>query len=285
MPEAYLISYFLKKEIVKYILTLIVMLNPLVRQLTEHFPFNKFTFNSTIGSEEWKYRYLIASIICGGNRELDTVNACNTIFDKFPTKEDIVNLENRNTIISTLEQNNIKYAGKKYNYIQSTSEALVNKNIPDSLEELTKLNGVGKHTAQVILATCFNQNEFAVDLHVKRLFERLGYSTTDKQIDILTKDILDKGPLSRAIVSFGQNICTFNPNCGSCLLSKDCKFTNNSLLEKHATKLNIADNTYHVDNETQVFINGYGKCSCKVNNRFKCNHIKQLEQNTSEGIQ
>ena len=102
--------------------------------------------------------------------------------------------------------------------------------VPNSLEELTKLAGVGRKTASVVLAVGFNIPAFPVDTHLIRMANRLGYSKSNDPI-IVEKDYKkyikkDDWILAHHLfLLFGRYHCKASkPNCLDCKLCKYCKF-------------------------------------------------------------
>ena len=119
--------------------------------------------------------------------------------------------------------------------LKSLSLDIVNKhsgNVPNNFKDLTSLSGVGRKTANVILAVAFNKPALAVDTHVYRVSKRLGLSNAtnpDKCEDDLKK-IFNKKDWSKIhyqMVLFGRYHCKAKkPNCNQCELKNDCKFKN-----------------------------------------------------------
>ena len=101
--------------------------------------------------------------------------------------------------------------------------------VPDEIEDLVKFNGVGRKTANLVLAKGFNKPAICVDVHVHRIFNRIGYIKTKKPEE--TEFALrEKLPLkywldvNTLLVTHGQNICKpIKPNCERCPISKWCK--------------------------------------------------------------
>lgn len=101
--------------------------------------------------------------------------------------------------------------------------------VPDEIEDLVKFNGVGRKTANLVLAKGFNKPAICVDVHVHRIFNRIGYIKTKKPEE--TEFALrEKLPLkywldvNTLLVTLGQNICKpIKPNCEICPISKWCK--------------------------------------------------------------
>ena len=100
--------------------------------------------------------------------------------------------------------------------------------IPDEIEDLIKFNGVGRKTANLVLAKGFNKPAICVDVHVHRIFNRLGYIKT-KTPEETEFDLRKKLPIkywidiNTLIVTHGQNICKpRNPDCDKCPIAKWC---------------------------------------------------------------
>ena len=104
--------------------------------------------------------------------------------------------------------------------------------VPKTMEELVTLPGVGRKTASVVLAFCFNTPAIAVDTHVFRIVHRLGWSKgkTPEQVE---RDLLALVPKSewinvnRTMVQFGRDICVGGrkPECWRCPVAKWCAYT------------------------------------------------------------
>jgi endonuclease-3 len=100
--------------------------------------------------------------------------------------------------------------------------------VPSSIEELLKLPGVGRKTANLVLAQGFNIPAICVDIHVHRISNRLGLVRTKNPDDTeaaLKKIVQRKRwtSLNSLLVSFGKVVCTpVSPHCTKCLLSNEC---------------------------------------------------------------
>lgn len=102
--------------------------------------------------------------------------------------------------------------------------------VPDSVEELTTLPGVGRKTANVVLGSAFDQYAIAVDRHVNRVANRLGLtkeSDPDK-IEVDLQGIILKKRWTKTTILFimhGRNICIAKkPRCDVCPLKKYCNY-------------------------------------------------------------
>ncbi len=120
----------------------------------------------------------------------------------------------------------------KSKHILELSRALIehyDSKVPDELEALVKLPGVGRKTANVVLNVWFKKPTMPVDTHVFRVSNRLGLScgNTPEKVE---KDLLEVIPDEFALnahhwlLLLGRYICTArNPKCGECPVKKLCK--------------------------------------------------------------
>ncbi len=100
--------------------------------------------------------------------------------------------------------------------------------VPDTIEELTGLPGVGRKTANVILGNVYQKPGIVVDTHVKRISKRLGLTEETDPVKV-EFDLMKKLPVDHWIlynmqlITFGRQICfARNPKCGECFLSDYC---------------------------------------------------------------
>lgn len=103
-----------------------------------------------------------------------------------------------------------------------------NSKVPDTIEELLKFKGVGRKTANLVLARGFNKPAICVDVHVHRIFNRLGYiktGTPEETEFALRKKLPEKHwiGINTLFVTHGQNICKpVKPMCDICPISVYC---------------------------------------------------------------
>jgi endonuclease-3 len=105
--------------------------------------------------------------------------------------------------------------------------------VPDTMDELVKLPGVGRKTANVVLGNAFGKPAIACDTHVIRLSRRLGLSENSDPVK-LEFDLAEIVPkaiwtiFSHALILHGRNICKARkPDCKNCPISKYCPSVNN----------------------------------------------------------
>lgn len=99
---------------------------------------------------------------------------------------------------------------------------------PSEIEDLIKFNGVGRKTANLVVARGFNKPAICVDVHVHRIFNRLGYVKT-KNPEETEFALREKLPvkhwidINTLLVTHGQNVCKpQKPNCSECPITEYC---------------------------------------------------------------
>lgn len=120
----------------------------------------------------------------------------------------------------------------KARHIQELCKMVIGKHqgkVPQTMEELTALPGVGRKTAAIILSVAFGKNEYvAVDTHVFRLARRLGLSrgnNPDKVAGDLMRELprKDWGKITPLLISHGRAVCTAkNRQCEKCVFRQEC---------------------------------------------------------------
>lgn len=119
----------------------------------------------------------------------------------------------------------------KARHIRDCARALVEEHggtVPDDLDTLTALPGVGRKTANVVLGACFDRQTIVVDTHVARLSRRLGLTTLTDPVKI-EFDLMKKLPkpawsdFCLRLIYHGRAVCTARkPGCGVCPLASVC---------------------------------------------------------------
>ncbi|HLB71113.1 MAG TPA: endonuclease III [Candidatus Methanoperedens sp.] len=172
---------------------------------------------------------LIATILSAQCTDRKVNEVTKTLFKKYRTPQDYIaatqeKLEEE--IYST------GFYRNKARNIRNLCKMLVKDfdgKVPDTMEDLVKLSGVARKTANIVLSGAFGKIEgIAVDTHVKRVSARLGL-TANTDPDKIEKDLMDIIPkkdwdvFSLLLIQHGRQICTAKkPLCGECILNKLC---------------------------------------------------------------
>ncbi len=194
-----------------------------IRRLEKVYP-NKLELNF-----KNPFELLIAVILAAQTTDAKVNHVTERLFKKYKTPEDYlrVPLEELQRDISS-----INYYRNKAKYIKGACKMLVENfggEVPKSIEELTKLPGVGRKTANMILYNAFGINEgIAVDTHTARVSKRLGLTEEEKP-DKIEQELMqitpkeEWGKLSNLLILHGRYICTArNPKHKECVLYDLC---------------------------------------------------------------
>ena len=181
------------------------------------------------------FELLIAVILSAQCTDERVNKTTPSIFLNYNTPEDFANIE-----LSKLEEliHPCGFYKNKAKNIKATANILVqeyNSEVPRTMEELMRLPGVGRKTANVVMLEAFNLPQgIAVDTHAKRLSNKIGLSkeTDPFKIEIDLLKIFPKEfykDINHIFIYHGRNTCTArNPKCENCVINKFCKnFSNN----------------------------------------------------------
>ena len=171
---------------------------------------------------------LIALILAAQARD-DLVNSVTAeVFPKYRTAADWVNVELEKL---QTELQRINFYRKKSQAIQKACHVLLERfggTVPDNLDDLLSLPGVGRKTANIILGNAFGRQAIGVDTHVARLSQRLGL-TDQTDPDKIEADLVEVVPPKKSVkfchlLQFhGRRVCVAKkPNCAECTVQKLC---------------------------------------------------------------
>lgn len=174
------------------------------------------------------YRVLIRTILSQRTRDENTDLATSNLFSKYHTMEDIAFAPTEDV------EKLIKPAGfyrVKAKRIKQVSHILIDEygsKVPDTLNELIKLPGVGRKTANCVLVFAFEKPAIPVDTHVHRISNRLGLvnTNTPEESEFELEKIVPKHlwiELNDLMVQFGQDICRpMHPKHELCPIAEIC---------------------------------------------------------------
>jgi endonuclease III len=176
------------------------------------------------------FKILIGTILSSRTRDEKTTKIVNNLFGRFKNAKELaeVDIDEIKTIIHSIGFYNVK--AKR---IKEVSQLIVEKfdgKVPDHIEGLLELPGVGRKTANCVLVYGFNKPAIPVDIHVHRISNRIGLvnTKTPEKTEIELSRIISKKywtEVNHTFVMYGQNICLpIKPNCKICELKKICKF-------------------------------------------------------------
>ncbi len=178
------------------------------------------------------YELLVATMLAAQCTDKRVNMVTPALFAAYPTVSDLAKATEEEVLAYV---KSVSYPNSKSKHLVQMAQMAVNDfggEIPSTMEELTQLPGVGRKTANVVLAFAFDQAAMPVDTHVFRVAHRLGLvpdsaKTPDAVEKVLVKHF-PKEYISRAhhwLLLHGRYVCTARkPHCEECPLSPICPF-------------------------------------------------------------
>lgn len=175
------------------------------------------------------FQLLVATILSAQCTDVMVNKVTKVLFQKYRKPEDFVKL--RQEELEKLIKSTGFFRAKSRNVL-ALSHILLQEyggKVPQTMEELVKLPGVGRKTASIVLWAGFGKNEgIAVDTHVMRVTQRLGL-TKHKDPKKIEQDLMQGLPrekwgyINTLLISHGRAVCTArNRQCGKCVFQEDC---------------------------------------------------------------
>ncbi len=184
------------------------------------------------------FKVLVSTVLSQRTKDANTARASAQLFSRLATPKKIASARLKQ--IERLIRPSGFYKTKA-RYIKGLSKQLLanfNGKVPDSLEELLSLKGVGRKTANCVLVYGFRKPAVPVDTHVHRISNRIGLVKTKNPGQTET-ELMKTVPkrhwieLNGLMVKFGQQICLpRNPRCGICKLAAQCDYFENVFSER-----------------------------------------------------
>lgn len=179
---------------------------------------------------EGPFSILIGTILSARTRDENTTKIVKLLFSKYKNAKQLANakLKDVEKIIKPIGFYHVK--AKRIIDVAKIIDSKYNGKVPDNLEELVDLPGVGRKTANCVLVYAFDKPAIPVDIHVHRISNRLGLVSTktpeETEVELMKKiqkkywlDIND------TFVMYGQNICKpITPLCNVCKIRNYCDY-------------------------------------------------------------
>ena len=188
------------------------------------------------------WQLLIATILSAQCTDARVNIVTRDLFQKYRSVEDFAKADQKE-----LEQDIHAtgfYRNKAKNIISCCQDLMsrFGGQVPETLEELTSLAGVGRKTANVIRGNIYHEPSIVVDTHVKRISARLGFTeeTDPAKVEQDLMRVLPKDHwilYNMQIITLGRQLCKApNPKCGECFLTEVCPCCQKNAAQKPEKK-------------------------------------------------
>lgn len=182
--------------------------------------------------EDEPFRILVGTMLSAQTKDGVTAEACKRLFKKIKGFKDLRRIDE--TELKKLIYP-VSFYHTKAKHLKQLPEVIDEEfkgKIPETIEELIKLPGVGRKTANLVVSLAFNQDGVCVDTHVHRIMNRFGYvrTKTPHETEMRLRAKLPRkwwNLTNRILVAYGQNTCTpTSPWCSKCPVSELCEQKN-----------------------------------------------------------
>ena len=176
------------------------------------------------------FSILIGTILSARTKDESTTRVSKELFKKYKTAKQLANAKIKDVekIIKSIGFYHVK--ARRIIEVSKIIDSQYKGKVPDNLEKLIELPGVGRKTANCVLVYAYEKPAIPVDIHVHRISNRLGLVQTKNPEDTefeLMKTIPKKFwlDINDTFVMYGQNICKpISPMCYVCKIKNSCKY-------------------------------------------------------------
>lgn len=181
-------------------------------------------------AETGPFSILIGTILSARTKDEATTKAVKALFSKYKNPKELAKAKIKDVekIIKSIGFYHVK--SKRIIEVAKIIDKKYKGKVPDNLDTLVQLPGVGRKTANCVLVYAFEKPAIPVDIHVHRISNRLGLVDTKNPEETeqeLMKKIQKKYwiDINDTFVMYGQNICKpISPMCDVCKIKKMCKY-------------------------------------------------------------
>jgi endonuclease-3 len=215
----------MKTELDRHIHDLVSLLRAAVRDFPE--PIVTEVSRTT----DHPFLVLASTILSLRTKDDVTREASKRLFQEAKTPQELLNIP-EDTLAQLIYP--VGFYRTKARTLKTICADLIEKyqgKVPDELDELLKLKGVGRKTANLVVTLGFGKPGVCVDTHVHRISNRLGYvsTKTPEQTEMALRAKLPRKywvEFNDLLVTYGQNVCKpVSPFCSKCSLSRYCRRT------------------------------------------------------------
>ena len=176
------------------------------------------------------FSILIGTILSARTKDESTARVSKELFKKYKTAKQLANAKIKDVekIIKSIGFYHVK--ARRIIEVSKIIDSQYKGKVPDDLEKLVELPGVGRKTANCVLVYAYEKPAIPVDIHVHRISNRLGLVQT-KNPEETEFELMKKIPkkfwldINDTFVMYGQNICKpISPMCNVCKIKNSCKY-------------------------------------------------------------
>lgn len=175
------------------------------------------------------FKVLVGTILSARTKDETTASVLPRLFAKVNKPSDFRKLTQKQVEQLIYPVGFYKTKAKHLKLLPDVLDELYGGVIPDTVDELVDLPGVGRKTANLVVAVAFDKPAICVDVHMHRMMNRFGYikTTTVLETEMKLREILPIKywtTISGIIVAYGQHVCRpLSPKCSECIIKDQCQ--------------------------------------------------------------
>ena len=175
------------------------------------------------------FKVLVTTILSARTNDITTAKVVNKLFKEIKNLQDLEKASLKKIQNLIYPVGFYKNKAKHLKKLPIVLKKEFNNKIPETIDELIKLPGVGRKTANLVRVIAFKKLGICVDTHVHKIMNRIGYVKTKNplQTEMALRKKLPKKywlKINSILVAFGQNLCRpVNPKCNICPIYDYCK--------------------------------------------------------------
>ena len=174
------------------------------------------------------FKVLVTTILSARTKDETTTQSSKRLFSRIKKLSDLEKIPRSRLEKLIFPVGFYRTKARHLKELPGAIKTLFSGSIPDSVDDLVKLPGVGRKTANLVVAVAFHKPAVCVDVHVHRICNRLGYvkTKTPFETEMKLREMLPVGlwmMFNSYLVSFGQHLCfPVNPRCDRCPIARFC---------------------------------------------------------------
>lgn len=212
-----------------------------LKQITTTFSLLQLTHHPTMLEQlkdDTPFQLVVATLLSSRTKDLTSIPIVKKLFQKYPAPDDFIQAP-----VKELEKAlyGIGFYRVKARHVKKMARMILeefNGKVPETFDELTSLPGVGRKTANCLLSYAFKKPAIAVDVHVHRISNRLGWvkTKTPEETEEALKRIVPQeswSKINQLFVDHGQRVCLpRKPRCAVCPLAPYCEYGKSTMTKK-----------------------------------------------------
>ncbi len=184
------------------------------------------------------FQLLVATLLSSRTKDTTTIPLVKKLFQKYPALDNFIAASVQELEKALYGVGFYRVKARQVKKLAQMIQEEFNGKVPETFDKLTSLPGVGRKTANCLLSYAFQKPAIAVDIHVHRISNRLGWvkTKTPEETEEALRNIVPRDSWNRInmlFVDHGQRLCLpRKPRCKDCPISRYCEYRERTMEKK-----------------------------------------------------